>query len=88
MKKTKQNPMLSYIYLNKSTTSATITIKRTHGKPLPAPYNGSMQSKIYESLDAHIHCTLTDGNTVIMDDTGQHGGFEIVGDIDNLIAHL
>lgn len=72
----------------KNKISATITIQRTQGKPLPAPYHGSMQSKIYESLDAHIHCIVTDDATVIMDDTGQYGGFEIVGDIDNLIAHL
>ena len=72
----------------KKNISASITIQRKPGKPLPAPYNGSMQSKIYESLDAHIHCTLKDGNKVIVDDTGNHAGFEIVGDIDNLIARL
>ncbi len=76
------------INCGKKNISATITIQRTQGKPLPAPYHGSMQSKIYESLDAHIRCIVTDDSTVIMDDTGQYGGFEIVGDIDNLIAHL
>lgn len=72
----------------KNNLSASITIQRTHGKPLPAPYHGSMQSKIYESLDAHIYCTLKEGDNVILQDTGYHAGFEIVGDIHNLIAHL
>ncbi|MEW6527197.1 MAG: hypothetical protein AB1444_11070 [Spirochaetota bacterium] len=52
-----------------------------------SPYNRSMQSKIYESLDAHVHCIFKENDHTVLDDIGSHAGFEIVGDIDNLIAH-
>jgi len=80
--------LLVRISCSKGNRNATITIKRTPGIALPAPYNGSMQSKIYESLDAHVHCVFNENNHTVLDDTGSHAGFEIVGDIDNLIAHL
>jgi hypothetical protein len=57
---------------------------------LRAPEIGKMNRVIKEGLDAEIKVILLDKkqNKVLLEDTGKHAGFEMVGDINHLIDNI
>jgi hypothetical protein len=53
---------------------------------LHAPTINGMDRRIEERLNASVHLRLFSGKELVFEETGRHGGLEVVGDINHLVA--
>lgn len=64
-----------------------LVAERRRGGLLHAPVRTQMHRRVEETLDARVHVRLTaPSGRILLDDTGEHAGLEVHGDLGRLLA--